>query len=71
MIELTTPTDVCIDVQRQWVYPESTLFSSADIKHLLPVESARFQNIDTEFLAVMKKVYKSPIVLDVMDIPQI
>jgi dynein heavy chain 1, cytosolic len=37
----------------------------------LPVESARFNNINTEFLAVMKKVYKSPFVVDVMNIPGI
>ncbi|KDQ54817.1 hypothetical protein JAAARDRAFT_37924 [Jaapia argillacea MUCL 33604] len=63
--------DVWIDVQRQWVYLEGIFSGSADIKHLLPVESARFQNINTEFLAVMKKVYKSPFVVDVMNIPAI
>ncbi|TFK76697.1 dynein heavy chain protein 1 [Pluteus cervinus] len=60
--------DVWIDVQRQWVYLEGIFSGSADIKHLLPVESARFSNINTEFLTVMKKVYKSPFVLDVMNI---
>ncbi|KAJ8521794.1 hypothetical protein ONZ45_g1564 [Pleurotus djamor] len=60
--------DVWIDVQRQWVYLEGIFSGSADIKHLLPVESARFQNINTEFLTVMKKVYKSPFILDVMNI---
>ncbi|GJE87844.1 dynein heavy chain protein 1 [Phanerochaete sordida] len=63
--------DVWIDVQRQWVYLEGIFSGSADIKHLLPVESARFNNINTEFLAVMKKVYKSPFVVDVMNIPGI
>ncbi|KAI4519311.1 dynein heavy chain [Schizophyllum commune Loenen D] len=63
--------DVWIDVQRQWVYLEGIFSGSADIKHLLPVESARFQNINAEFLAAMKKVYKSPFVLDVMNIPGI
>ncbi|KAJ7102434.1 dynein heavy chain protein 1 [Mycena belliarum] len=60
--------DVWIDVQRQWVYLEGIFSGSADIKHLLPVESGRFQNINAEFLTVMKKVYKSPFVLDVMNI---
>lgn len=60
--------DVWIDVQRQWVYLEGIFSGSADIKHLLPVESARFANINTEFLTVMKKVYKSPFVVDVMNI---
>jgi dynein heavy chain 1, cytosolic len=60
--------DVWIDVQRQWVYLEGIFTGSADIKHLLPTESARFQNINTEFLTVMKKVYKSPFVVDVMNI---
>jgi dynein heavy chain 1 len=60
--------DVWIDVQRQWVYLEGIFSGSADIKHLLPLESQRFQNINNEFLAVMKKVYKSPFVVDVLGI---
>ncbi|KAH7104763.1 dynein heavy chain [Auriculariales sp. MPI-PUGE-AT-0066] len=60
--------DVWIDVQRQWVYLEGIFTGSADIKHLLPVESKRFDNINTEFQTVMKKVYKSPFVIDVMNI---
>jgi dynein heavy chain 1 len=59
---------VWIDVQRQWVYLEGIFSGSADIKHLLPVESARFQNINSEFLTVMKKVNKSPFVLDVLNV---
>lgn len=60
--------DIWIDVQRQWVYLEGIFTGSADIKHLLPVESKRFDNINTEFQTVMKKVYKSPFVVDVMNI---
>ncbi|KZV92126.1 dynein heavy chain protein 1 [Exidia glandulosa HHB12029] len=60
--------DIWIDVQRQWVYLEGIFTGSADIKHLLPVESKRFDNINTEFHTVMKKVYKSPFVIDVMNI---
>jgi dynein heavy chain 1 len=66
-IQLTLQ-DVWIDVQRQWVYLEGIFSGSADIKHLLPVESARFQNINSEFLTVMKKVNKSPFVLDVLNL---
>ncbi|KAE8214295.1 hypothetical protein CF327_g2298 [Tilletia walkeri] len=61
--------DTWIDVQRQWVYLEGIFSGSVEIRHILPVESSRFQNINTEFLTVMKKVYKSPFVLDVMNIP--
>ena len=61
--------DVWIDVQRQWVYLEGVFTGNADIKHLLPTESNRFNNINTEFMAVMKKVYKSQNVLDVLNIP--
>ncbi|KAM0792972.1 hypothetical protein ACM66B_002727 [Microbotryomycetes sp. NB124-2] len=63
--------DVWIDVQRQWVYLEGIFTGSADIKHLLPIESQRFNNINSEFLAVMKKVAKSPFVLDVLNISEI
>ncbi|KAK7927737.1 dynein heavy chain [Apiospora marii] len=60
--------DVWIDVQRQWVYLEGVFTGNADIKHLLPIESSRFQNINSEFMAVMKKVYKQPMVIDVLGI---
>ncbi|KAG0320600.1 hypothetical protein BGZ99_004425, partial [Dissophora globulifera] len=63
--------DVWIDVQRQWVYLEGIFTGSHDIKHLLPVETSRFQNINSEFLTVMKKVYKSPFVLDVLNIANV
>lgn len=65
---LFSKLDVWIDVQRQWVYLEGIFSGSADIKHLLPVESARFANINSEFLTVMKKVYKSPFIVDVLNI---
>lgn len=60
--------DVWIDVQRQWVYLEGVFSGNADIKHLLPMESSRFQNINSEFFAVMKKVQRSPFILDVLGI---
>uniref|UniRef100_UPI00358E5199 cytoplasmic dynein 1 heavy chain 1-like n=1 Tax=Myxine glutinosa TaxID=7769 RepID=UPI00358E5199 len=61
--------DVWIDVQRRWVYLEGIFTGSADIKHLLPVETGRFQSISTDFLSLMKKVSKSPLVVDVLNIP--
>ena len=35
--------DVWIDVQRRWVYLEGIFAGSADIKHLLPNETQKFQ----------------------------
>lgn len=63
--------DVWIDVQRQWVYLEGVFTGNADIKHLLPIESGRFANINSEFMTVMKKAAKSPYVLDVLNIPNV
>jgi dynein heavy chain 1 len=60
--------DVWIDVQRRWVYLDGIFGSSADIKHLLPVETSRFQSVSTEFLSLMKRVSKSPLVIDVLNI---
>ncbi|KAL9059033.1 MAG: hypothetical protein Q9162_001421 [Coniocarpon cinnabarinum] len=60
--------DVWIDVQRQWIYLEGVFTGNADIKHLLPTESSRFQNINSEFFAVMKKVQRSPFVMEVLAI---
>jgi dynein heavy chain 1 len=61
--------DVWIDVQRRWVYLDGIFSGSADIKHLLPIETSRFSSISQEFLALMKKVAKSPLVIDVLNIP--
>ncbi|CAH7685017.1 dynein heavy chain, N-terminal region 1-domain-containing protein [Phakopsora pachyrhizi] len=63
--------DKWIDVQRQWVYLEGIFFGNADIKHLLPNESNRFNNINAEYLGLMKRVFKSPYVLDVLQIPEV
>ncbi|KAK6191509.1 hypothetical protein SNE40_003176 [Patella caerulea] len=60
--------DVWIDVQRRWVYLEGIFTGSADIKHLLPIETSRFQGVSTEFLGLMKRVAKSPLVIDVLNI---
>ncbi|XP_075239024.1 cytoplasmic dynein 1 heavy chain 1-like isoform X4 [Convolutriloba macropyga] len=60
--------DVWIDVQRRWVYLEGIFAGSADIKNLLPVETQRFQSISSEFLGLMKKVVRAPLVLDVLNI---
>ena len=42
--------DVWIDVQRRWVYLEGIFTGSADIKHLLPNESQRFQRFVTFYV---------------------
>jgi len=63
--------DVWIDVQRQWVYLEGIFSNSADIKNLLPTETSRFQNINQEFLATMRKVYKTPFIMEVLNIANI
>ena len=60
--------DVWIDVQRRWVYLDGIFGSSADIKHLLPNETQKFQNVSSEFLNLMRKVSESPLVLDVLNI---
>ena len=61
--------DVWIDVQRRWVYLEGIFSGSSDIQILLPVETSRFQSISSEFLTLMKKVSKSPMIIDVLNIP--
>eukprot|EP00124_Ichthyophonus_hoferi_P005428 Ihof_evm1s783 gene=Ihof_evmTU1s783 len=61
--------DVWIDVQRRWVYLEGIFTGSADIANLLPVETSRFGSISSEFLALMKKVSKNSLVVDILNIP--
>ncbi|CAF0789670.1 unnamed protein product [Didymodactylos carnosus] len=68
---INTICDIWIDVQRRWVYLDGIFSSSADITQLLPNESQKFQSVSAEFIGLLKKVEKSPIVLDVIAIPGI
>ncbi|KAJ3071427.1 hypothetical protein HDU98_005356 [Podochytrium sp. JEL0797] len=63
--------DVWVDVQRQWVYLEGIFNGNADIGQLLPLESMKFQNINAEFMSVMKKVAKDQFVLKVLSLDNI
>ena len=63
--------DVWIDVQRRWVYLDGIFSGSVEIKTLLPVESQRFGAVSSEFLALLKRVAKSPLVLEVLGIQNI
>ncbi|CEH14594.1 dynein heavy chain cytosolic [Ceraceosorus bombacis] len=58
------------DVQRRWV-DCGGIFSGPEMRHILPVETSRFQVVDTEFLTITKRINKSPYVLDVINIPSI
>lgn len=60
--------DIWVEVQRTWVHLEGIFSGNKDIKHLLPLESARFQTIDSEFLGLMRKAQRSPFVLEVVAI---
>jgi len=46
--------DEWLNVQRNWMYLES-IFNAGDIKKQLPAESAKFQEIDTQWRAIMKE----------------
>ncbi|KAI7959318.1 hypothetical protein MJO28_003109 [Puccinia striiformis f. sp. tritici] len=53
------------------VYTKGIFSGNADIKHLLPNESNRFTNINAEYIGLMKRVFKSPYVLEVIQIPEV
>ncbi|KAM9964742.1 hypothetical protein ACTFIW_004524 [Dictyostelium discoideum] len=63
--------DVWIDVQRRWVYLEGIFSGSGDINQLLPAESTRFKSINSEFIAILKKVSGAPLILEVLAIERI
>lgn len=67
-----TVFDRWADVQRQWVHLHGVFGSGNDaMSHVLPVESARFQSISSEFLSLLRRVLRAPYVLDVIAVPGI
>ena len=49
--------DVWIDVQRRWVYLDGIFSGSADIQHLLPVETQKFQRLVYKYFFVVLPCY--------------
>ena len=61
---------VCwMDVQRTWSHLESIFIGSEDIRKQLPVDSQRFDDIDTEFKKLMKMMEKTPNVVKATNVP--
>lgn len=71
LTKIRTILDFWIDVQRRWVYLEGIFFGSADIKQQLPKEFTRFQSIDNEFTSTMKRVANKPLIVEVINIPNL
>ena len=63
--------DVWVKVQRQWVYLQGIFNDNQEMRLILPMESSRFASVDGEFMAVLRKVYKTPLVIDAVSIPNI
>jgi dynein heavy chain 1, cytosolic len=68
MNEIGVLLDVFQKVQQKWVYLEGVFTGNADIKHLLPHESNKFQRNNDQFRSVMTKVSKRPMILEVLRI---
>lgn len=71
LTQLRTAFDVWIDVQRRWVYLEGILFGSSDIKAQLPSEWSRFKSVDSEFIALMRRIASRPFAMEVLNIENV
>lgn len=69
LARVQTTFDLWARVQRQFVYLNGIFSASPEIRHMLPMESGRFQSISTEFLALLRRVHKTPYVLEVVQQP--
>jgi dynein heavy chain 1, cytosolic len=68
LTKLRAAFDSWIDVQRRWVYLEGILFGSSDIKAQLPSEWSRFKSVDSEFVALMRRIAARPYAMEVLSI---
>jgi dynein heavy chain 1 len=68
LTKLRAAFDAWVDVQRRWVYLEGILFGSSDIKAQLPAEWSRFKSVDSEFIALMRRIASKPYAMEVLNI---
>lgn len=68
LTKLRAAFDAWVDVQRRWVYLEGILFGSSDIKAQLPAEWSRFKSVDSEFIALMRRIASKPNAMEVLNI---
>jgi dynein heavy chain 1 len=68
LTRLRAAFDAWVDVQRRWVYLEGILFGSSDIKAQLPGEWSRFKSVDSEFIALMRRIASKPYAMEVLNI---
>lgn len=68
LTKLRAAFDAWVDVQRRWVYLEGILFGSSDIKAQLPAEWSRFKSVDSEFIALMRRIASKPSAMEVLNI---
>ena len=57
------------DVQRTWSHLESIFIGSEDIRKQLPLDSKRFDEIDTDFKKMMTEMAKATHVIKATNIP--
>ena len=60
-----------MDVQRTWSHLESIFIGSDDIRKQLPTDSERFDDIDKDFKDLMKKMEKTPNVVEATNDPKL
>lgn len=68
LTKLRAAFDSWVDVQRRWVYLESILFGSSDIKAQLPAEWSRFKSVDSEFVTLMRRIANRPFAMEALNI---
>jgi len=71
LTKLRAAFDAWVDVQRRWVYLEGILFGSSEIKAQLPSEWSRFKSVDSEFIALMRRIAAKPTAMEVLNIDNI
>lgn len=71
MNEIGVLLDVFQKVQQKWVYLEGVFTGSADIKHLLPNETRKFDNQSSQFHSILKAIARKPMILEVLRIENV
>lgn len=63
--------DIWVEVQRKWIDLDGVFDASSGVRKLLPMEYSRFHSVSSEYLAILAKLHRHNLAIEISSIPDL